>query len=687
MPYNTGNPVPSTDPRDFKDNVENVDKAVNNTGTWTDRLGVSRDTLPTIFDNAQSDADARYSTFDSYVSEKEDQADTRYDEFDSYISGKESTADSDIAAFEANLDARLPDAISQYSALTSRGAWATGTAYKVNDLWSYDGNWYFVPADYTSGATAQDDIDNGDAVAHRFTGPFRVGFPSLSEAVVAVTSSPSEFPFVETASRYSEAECASYGIDYPCGGGALYEVVPSGTGVADGGSFIDAGTVQLKLVTPSSGFVSALVFGMVGNNVDDDSSALQNALNYAANSANKRNNASTVIIPAGKYAIANVDVPQNIVVQGEGRNATRLYPHASAVGGYMIRLVDNHSGIKDCGFFHDRSFSVNALEAYAAGGINRWLIIQNLFFESIKGFAIKFNNTVWVSDVVDCFFRVCGDTGNEIPVVHVGSNASGDATNNLSFIRCKFFAYNWYAIYAYGEIGNRIRKLNVKDCFFHGGVTEGDINPGDWEVIWAENIVMLNIDNNTLTNLNNTYNDIMVVGDPTGEPCENIRVVNNSVEGRTLDGQTSFLTLRDVDGAIMDGNIFGISYAGYHINVDSTVDNLYVGPNLTSGGGFFTTGIPSSYATTENLRLASPVITGTPKFNSAENFRGNVSVTSATSVTVSLPNTEPNSVYGAFCGFNFNSGNWWISGKTTTSFNINWTNSGTGSIYWELVRG
>src|SRR5690606_25328622 len=43
MSYNTGNPVPSKDPRDLVDNAENLDRAVNgDEPTWTDRLGRER---------------------------------------------------------------------------------------------------------------------------------------------------------------------------------------------------------------------------------------------------------------------------------------------------------------------------------------------------------------------------------------------------------------------------------------------------------------------------------------------------------------------------------------------------------------------------------------------------------------------------------------------------------------------
>jgi len=53
--YNTGNPVPSIDPRDLDDNAKHVDELVNSTlPTFTDRLGAERRTLAGI----EADADA-----------------------------------------------------------------------------------------------------------------------------------------------------------------------------------------------------------------------------------------------------------------------------------------------------------------------------------------------------------------------------------------------------------------------------------------------------------------------------------------------------------------------------------------------------------------------------------------------------------------------------------------------------
>lgn len=52
MTFDTGNPVPSKDPRDLVDNAEKMDEAVNGTGdSWTDRLGNERPTLKRLEDD------------------------------------------------------------------------------------------------------------------------------------------------------------------------------------------------------------------------------------------------------------------------------------------------------------------------------------------------------------------------------------------------------------------------------------------------------------------------------------------------------------------------------------------------------------------------------------------------------------------------------------------------------------
>lgn len=67
MSYNTGNPVPSRDPRDLVDNAENLDRAVNGyESTWTDRLGRERKSwagLEQEFDSSQIRREDEFQTF------------------------------------------------------------------------------------------------------------------------------------------------------------------------------------------------------------------------------------------------------------------------------------------------------------------------------------------------------------------------------------------------------------------------------------------------------------------------------------------------------------------------------------------------------------------------------------------------------------------------------------------------
>lgn len=106
MAYLTGNPKGSTDPRDSSDNKEYFDEfSISTDPTYTDRLGVVRKTIT--------------------------------------------------------------GALQAYAAYNPRGPWATSTAYNVSDVWEYDGGFYLVLADYTSGASAAADISGGNVVVHQ----------------------------------------------------------------------------------------------------------------------------------------------------------------------------------------------------------------------------------------------------------------------------------------------------------------------------------------------------------------------------------------------------------------------------------------------------------------------------------------------------------------------------------------
>ncbi|GEM_PF-2901609 len=60
----------------------------------------------------------------------------------------------------------IAQAILQYGSIVSRGAWQSATAYQRNDIWQTGETWYLVLEDYTSGATAQDDIDSASVFVY-----------------------------------------------------------------------------------------------------------------------------------------------------------------------------------------------------------------------------------------------------------------------------------------------------------------------------------------------------------------------------------------------------------------------------------------------------------------------------------------------------------------------------------------
>src|SRR5690606_22433922 len=68
MSYNTGNPVPSRDPRDLVDNAENLDRAVNgDEPTWTDRLGRERKSWRGMENEFQASQNERESVFEEQL--------------------------------------------------------------------------------------------------------------------------------------------------------------------------------------------------------------------------------------------------------------------------------------------------------------------------------------------------------------------------------------------------------------------------------------------------------------------------------------------------------------------------------------------------------------------------------------------------------------------------------------------
>lgn len=141
MTFNTGNNVPSTDPRDLYDNAENLDKLVNGADPfYADRKGVLReswagmentfDTSQTGRENAfalsQDDKESRFQAFlvsSGYVSKGDYAANVVLAERNEYVAVDAATTGTSAGLYRPNASATLP--------LTLTGVWATDSANLV----------------------------------------------------------------------------------------------------------------------------------------------------------------------------------------------------------------------------------------------------------------------------------------------------------------------------------------------------------------------------------------------------------------------------------------------------------------------------------------------------------------------------------------------------------------------------
>lgn len=141
MTFNTGNNVPSTDPRDLYDNAENLDKLVNGADPfYADRLGKLRESWSgmensfnnsqegreTAFTLSQADKESRFQAFlvsSGYVSKGDYAADVVLLERNEYVAVDAATTGTSPGLYRPNASATLP--------LTLTGTWATDSANLV----------------------------------------------------------------------------------------------------------------------------------------------------------------------------------------------------------------------------------------------------------------------------------------------------------------------------------------------------------------------------------------------------------------------------------------------------------------------------------------------------------------------------------------------------------------------------
>jgi hypothetical protein len=239
--YNTGNPLGSTDPRDLSDNSENLDAAVNSTDTtWTDRFGRSRVTLA---------GQAGYHILGSYAPGIELTMYNQVIEYNGeFYRAAAGTLPYTTTATTPDVDSNLVsvgDAVLRQDLAAAGGAGLIGT---------------------------EDGVSVQAAISARV-----ITFDNVADMAAATYLKVGQK--VRTLGYYTPGD----------GGGNDYEIVATGTGVDDGGSYIDlvgSGLQAKGLFT--NGVISIVQFGAVGDQTTDCSPAINAAIRFAGDGGSVR---------------------------------------------------------------------------------------------------------------------------------------------------------------------------------------------------------------------------------------------------------------------------------------------------------------------------------------------------------------------------------------------------------------
>ena len=190
-----------------------------------------------------------------------------------------------------------------HASWNNRGAWATATAYAINDIWQDGANWYVVLSAYTSGATAAADIAGPNVVV--LSGNFVQGVEGLgfdefaaNKNLVYPVGSVEDLAGLVGVLDDQQISLKGWHPDSDVGGGTLYwdaakpksehnggtvfsPTVPfsattgdylSGAGETDGGG--SGCWVRCKET------ISPELFGAAGDGISDDYAACQSAIDY-----------------------------------------------------------------------------------------------------------------------------------------------------------------------------------------------------------------------------------------------------------------------------------------------------------------------------------------------------------------------------------------------------------------------
>tara|TARA_R110002126_G_scaffold98571_1_gene229501 strand:- start:244 stop:2508 length:2265 start_codon:yes stop_codon:yes gene_type:complete len=211
-----------------------------------------------------------------------------------------------------------------HAAWNNRGAWATKTAYAVNDTWEDGGIWYVVLSAYTSGASAAADIAGPNvAVLNGNFGSAATKDVGTSFDQVPLNSSLRANTIADLRALIPTTDgqqVALLGHTLAgIGGGTFYYDASDTTSADNNGTVIvTAGGERWK--RNNSGYDSPEMFGCIGNGIVEDKTAFSVAL------ANSKH-----LVADGRYKVTVTEASTGLVTQDGS-----LLTGAGTIEGYNV---------------------------------------------------------------------------------------------------------------------------------------------------------------------------------------------------------------------------------------------------------------------------------------------------------------------------------------------------------------
>jgi len=221
-------------------------------------------------------------------------------------------------------------------------------------------------------------------------------------------------------------------------GGATYRVVASGTGTSDGGSFINAGSVQLQAVF--EGTVPVTCFGAKGDGTTDDTTAIGAAITHALTATS----AAGITFPPGTFVLSPglpIIRRAGFHIVGAGVERTTLRPTSSFTAGQAIFDIRKPVSTTAAGCWVS-GFTVRSTAANAGTAFYLEEVILSKF-EHIR--MINMARAMHLVQVWDCdFYSIktdgCGN-GTTSPAFDLQPLDVGDSSNNNSFFGLQIESY------------------------------------------------------------------------------------------------------------------------------------------------------------------------------------------------------------------------------------------------------